>query len=228
MNSPHDPPPRLPDPDPGPDQGHQLARTAVRWTIIGVLISAMLTVVGWVVQARLNQKPDAAGGPSPVVATSGSAGSSRTVPTPADGLTAAERELRDSLNSDQWQRKSCEHDKAPGANAALLCSVTTERGTVKADIVTYPSMDKRRDVYRTYATRLPLGNCDVSRGVQGSWHEKGSTTPTGDMACYTLANGQYLIVCTYYDRPALFQVRYANAEAIIRWWKTLDPVFVTG
>jgi len=57
--------------------------------------------------------------------------SSGTKP-PTDGLTAAERKLRDSLNSDQWQRESCEHDKAPGATAALLCSVTSAGATTKA------------------------------------------------------------------------------------------------
>ncbi|PKV82969.1 hypothetical protein BX283_0451 [Streptomyces sp. TLI_146] len=226
MNRPPDP---QPPPHPDPDRGHLLARTGVRWTIIGVLISAVLTVVGWVVQAQLNHQPHTGGGPSPIVSTASNvSGPSETATPPADGLTTAEHELRDSLNSDQWQRQSCEHDKAPGAKAALLCSVTTEGGTLKADIVTYLSKDKLQEVYRTYARGLPLGNCDVSRNVHGSWHEKDSTMPTGDMACFTLANGQYLITCTYYDRPALFQVRYASAEAITRWWQTLDPVFRTG
>uniref|UniRef100_A0AAU2VG41 Serine/threonine protein kinase n=1 Tax=Streptomyces sp. NBC_00003 TaxID=2903608 RepID=A0AAU2VG41_9ACTN len=227
--SPHDPPPQPPGPPPQPDPGHLLARTGVRWTIIGVLISAVLTVAGWVVQARLTHDDGPGGGASPETsAPTHTPSPGGTTTAPADGLTAAERELRDSLNSDQWQRKSCAHDRAPGSTAALLCAVTAEGITMKADIVLYPSRSKLQEAYQTYASRLPLGNCDVSRNVRGSWHEKGSTLPTGDMVCFTLANGQYVITCTYYERPALFQVKYTDAAAITRWWKTLDPVFTTG
>ncbi|WP_327429694.1 hypothetical protein [Streptomyces sp. NBC_01236] len=200
----------------------------MRWSIISVLLTAMLTVAGWVVQARLNHSDNTGGGPSPGGSpTSHAPRPSGTTP-PTVGLTAAERKLRDSLNSDQWQRESCEHDKAPGATAALLCSVTSGGATTKADIVMYASKSKLQDVYRTYASKYPtLGNCDESQNVHGSWHEKGSTLPTGDMVCFTHTDGQYVITCTYYDRPALFQVRGTDPLAITNWWKTLDPVFTS-
>ncbi|WP_330305451.1 MULTISPECIES: hypothetical protein [unclassified Streptomyces] len=229
--SPYDPPPQPPGP---PDPGHLLARSSVRWSIIGVLLTAILTVAGWVVQARLNHNDESpAGASSSGSPTSQAPGPSGTTTptdslTPADGLTAAERKLRDSLNSDQWQRESCEHDKAPGATAALLCSVTSGGATTKADIVMYASKSKLQDVYRTYASKYPtLGNCDESRNVHGSWHEKGSTLPTGDMVCFTHTDGQYVITCTYYDRPALFQVKGTDPAALTNWWKTLDPVFTS-
>ncbi|MGW2816588.1 hypothetical protein [Streptomyces sp. NPDC001415] len=150
----------------------------MRWTIIGVLISAILTGAGWVVQARLTHDDGSGGGASPET----------SAPT---------------------------HTPGPG-------------GTTTAPAALYPSRSKLQEAYQTYASRLPLGNCDVSRNVRGSWHEKGSTLPTGDMVCFTLTDGQYVITCTYYERPALFQVRYTDAAAITRWWKTLDPAFATG
>lgn len=238
-------PPRPPDPDPG----HLLARSGVRWTIIGIVVSSLLAVVGLVIQTRQGQSGDTTdhslpGGtgttrtPGPNVATtpvdnpaSGPSSSDSATVDPGDGLTAAERALRDSLNGDQWQRDSCEHETAPGATAALKCTVTTTdatAGTVttKADIALYPSKSKLQEVYRSYAAGLPEGNCDQSMNVRGTWHETNAGTPTGDMACYASTATTYVIFCTYYDRPALFQVTGANPAALTNWWHTLDPVFI--
>ncbi|MEU1195504.1 hypothetical protein ABZ446_04705 [Streptomyces sp. NPDC005813] len=243
----HDPQPQPQPPGPPapPDPGHLLARTGVRWTIIGVLVSTLLTVVGLVVQARQGHDDTARGGSSAGSSgTNGGPGPSEVtqpvtasatspVASPPDdgsGLTAAERALRDSLNTDQWRRESCERETAPGATAALKCTVTTSdatAGTVttKADIALYPSRSKLQEVYRSYAANLPEGNCDQTMNVRGTWHENDSSAPAGDMACYTADTTRYVIFCTYYDRPALFQVTGADPAALTSWWHTLDPVF---
>ncbi|MFD3932857.1 hypothetical protein [Streptomyces sp. NPDC058614] len=231
-------PPRPPDPDPG----HLLARRGVRWTIIGVLVTAALGALPLVTQSRQpsNSNVSAGGtGPSGSTTSQGAGPSTSTSPsetTPpadnpdADGLTAADRDLRDSLNTDQWQPQSCEHVTVPGATAGLRCTVTTEDvdlGTVttKAGIAMYPSKSKLQEVYWSYAARLPEGNCDDEQNVRGSWYENDSTTPDGDMACYASSATEYVIFCTYYDRPALFQVTGSDPVALTNWWHGLDPVF---
>lgn len=259
----YDPSPGPPGPA-GPDPGHLLARAGVRWTIIGVVVSTLLAVVGLVVQTRQDHGTGDRGGtvaggavttPAPGPVTGPASTPAATPPPssgvpatpvvdtspgepspdgpsddPGDGLTVAERGLRDSLNSGQWQRESCEHETAPGATAALTCTVTTDSVTAgavtsKADVALYPSRSKLQEVYRGYAGRLPEGNCDQTMNVRGIWHENDSTTPAGDMACYASTATSYVIFCTYYDRPALFQVTGVNPAALTAWWHTLDPVF---
>lgn len=174
--------------------------------------------------------PSPSPSPSPSEVTTPAENPVDPVDPDGDGLTAADRELRDSLNTDQWQPQSCEHVTVPGATAGLRCTVTTDDvdlGTVttKAGIAMYPSKSKLQEVYWSYAARLPEGNCDDEQNVRGSWYENDSTTPDGDMACYAGSATEYVIFCTYYDRPALFQVTGADPEALTNWWHGLDPVF---
>ncbi|MET7476328.1 hypothetical protein ABZT17_18410 [Streptomyces sp. NPDC005648] len=141
-----------------------------------------------------------------------------------DGLTSAERTLRDSLNSEQWQRNSCEHITTPEATAALRCTVSTVVGTAKATITTYPSKSKADEVYQTYTSQLPEQDCSPQGSARTVWREDDSSTATGDMACYW-ASAQYVIFCTYYDRPALFAVTGTNSTGLMTWWRSLQPVF---
>jgi hypothetical protein len=165
-----------------------------------------------------------------------------TTPTPApddtdgteddedDGLTTAQRELRDSLNPAQWRRESCEPYTAPGAEASLRCTVTTQDPTygpltTKASISVYGSKSEAQKVFRDYTAGLPDGNCDQQQNVRGVWSENGSDTPAGDAACYLNTTFQYVITCTYYDRPALFAVTGPDFPALNRWWHGLEPIF---
>ncbi|MEU6143075.1 hypothetical protein ABZ848_22240 [Streptomyces sp. NPDC047081] len=237
-------PPGMPGP-PRPDPDHLLARRSVRWTIIGVVLSTALALIGIFVQTVHSSGGTSGGGSGGTSGgavggnsggtTVGSGGTSTTV-TPSesvdsaddDGLTAAERSLRDSLNSDQWKRESCEHWTAPDATAALRCTVTTLGGTTKAKIATYPSKSKVQEVYLRYTARLAEGNCDTTQNARGTWHENDTSTPAGDMACYWAGAGQYIIFCTYYDRPALFEVDGNDPAALTDWWHTVDPVFTSS
>ncbi|MGI5455799.1 hypothetical protein ACQEWB_21990 [Streptomyces sp. CA-249302] len=242
-------PPGPPGP-PRPDPDHLLARRSVRWTIIGVVLSTALALIGLFVQASQSNGGDSGGGssggsssgggsggsstgasgPGGTTATGGTSSTGRT-PEEAgagdDGLTSAERSLRDSLNSAQWQRDSCEHWTAPDATAALRCTVTTLGGTTKAKIATYPSKSKVQEVYLRYTSRLAEGNCDTTQNARGTWHENDSSTPSGDMACYWSGAAQYVIFCTYYDRPALFEVDGNDPVALTDWWHTVDRVFTS-
>ncbi|MCL6737106.1 hypothetical protein [Streptomyces neyagawaensis] len=147
-----------------------------------------------------------------------------------DGLTTAQRELRDSLNPAQWRRESCEPATAPGAKASLRCTVTTQDPTygaltTKANISVYGSKSEVQKVFRGYTAGLPDGNCDQQQNVRSVWSENGSDTPAGDAACYMNTTFQYVITCTYYDRPALFAVTGPDFSALNRWWHGLDPIF---
>ncbi|MCI3272215.1 hypothetical protein [Streptomyces cylindrosporus] len=239
-------PPGMPGP-PQPDPDHLLARRSVRWTIIGVVLSTALALIGLFVQASQSGGGTSAGGTSggssggnsgdstagsgDTGVTGGTAttvGPSESVDSADDGLTSAERSLRDSLNSSQWQRESCEHWTAPDATAALRCTVSTLGGTTKAKIATYPSKSEVQEVYLRYTARLAEGNCDTTQNARGTWHENDTSTPAGDMACYWAGAGQYTIFCTYYDRPALFEVDGNDPAALTDWWHTVDPVFTSS
>ncbi|MFC8512958.1 hypothetical protein [Streptomyces sp. NPDC057257] len=228
-------PPGMPGPL-RPDPDHLLARRSVRWTIIGVVLSTALALIGLFVQAAQSggrtsgsssggNSGDSTAGSS---ATATTAGPSESVDSADDGLTSAERSLRDSLNSSQWQRESCEHWTAPDATAALRCTVSTLGGTTKAKIATYPSKSEVQEVYLRYTARLAEGNCDTTQNARGTWHENDTSTPAGDMACYWAGAGQYIIFCTYYDRPALFEVDGNDPAALTDWWHTVDPVFTSS
>ncbi|MBZ3907996.1 hypothetical protein [Streptomyces griseiscabiei] len=284
---PPSPGPPLPDPD--ADHGRRTARIAV----ISLVVSSLLTVIGFVVTAATSGKSGSDGGTTVGSTTSGgtggedvdadtggTAGGSTDGASDAggtsgdtagetggetggdtggtdggetdsggtgsagtdsggadggsggggDGLTSAERELRDSLNDGQWTRESCVSQPAPGSDAALTCTVTTETVTMgpvttKASVAVYPSRSKQQEVYRAYGGTLQEGDCSLTWNVRGSWYESDSGDPTGDMSCYTPDGTQYVIVCTYYDRDAIFQVTGSNPAALITWWKGLEPVF---
>ncbi|MEI5527219.1 hypothetical protein WB401_33950 [Streptomyces brasiliscabiei] len=274
---PPSPGPPLPDPD--ADHGRRTARIAV----ISLIVSSLLTVIGFVVTAATSGKSGSDGGTTVGSTTSGGtggedvdadtggtaggstdggsdsggtsgdtdSGGTDTGGTDGggtdggtdggteggsasggggDGLTSAERELRDSLNDGQWTRESCVSQPAPGSDAALTCTVTTETVTMgpvttKASVAVYPSRSKQQEVYRAYGGTLQEGDCSLTWNVRGSWYESDSGDPTGDMSCYTPDGTQYVIVCTYYDRDAIFQVTGSNPAALITWWKGLEPVF---
>lgn len=277
--TPPPPPPGPPLPDPDADHG----RRSVRIAVISLIVSSVLTVVGFVVTAATSGKGGSDGGTtaggsvtggtgdkkvdahtggttgSTDGGTTGSTGSTDggtddttttggtdggtddTTTTggsdpdddtgAGDGLTTAERDLRDSLNENQWTRESCVSEIAPGSDAAVTCTVTTESittgpVTTKASVAVYPSRSKQQEVYRAYGGTLQEGDCSQMWNVRGSWYESDSGDPTGDMSCYTPNGTQYVIVCTYYARDAIFQVMGSDPAALITWWKGLEPVFV--
>lgn len=253
-------PPGSPRPDPGPDHRNariaiiSLIVTSML-TIIGIVVSVVVADKddpsddgrGGGPTARPFQDDTAT--PSPDDTTpepenttpspSPTPTPETTTPTPDaddiedgedDGLTTAQRELRDSLNPAQWRRESCEPDTAPGAEASLRCTVTTQDPTygaltTKASISVYGSKSEAQKVFRDYTAGLPDGNCDQQQNVRGVWSENGSDTPAGDAACYMNTTFQYVITCTYYDRPALFAVTGPDFPALNRWWHGLDPIF---
>ncbi|WP_329411221.1 hypothetical protein OG802_16080 [Streptomyces sp. NBC_00704] len=148
----------------------------------------------------------------------------------ADGLTAAEHELRDSLNSGQWSRESCSHARWQGAKAALFCTVTTVDaygvpGAGKASVVMYGTKYDRDVVFQSYAGRLQPGNCDAQSGVYGTWRENNTGDSAGDVVCFLSDTGQYVFLCSYYDRPALVQISGADRARLVAWWHTMEPVF---
>ncbi|MGW2618573.1 hypothetical protein [Streptomyces sp. NPDC001500] len=148
----------------------------------------------------------------------------------SDGLTAAEHELRDSLNADQWSRESCSHAQWQGAAAALFCTVTTVDaygvpGVGKAGVVMYDTKYDRDVVFQSYAGRLQPGNCDAQSGVYGTWRENNTGGSAGDVVCFLSDTGQYVFLCSYYDRPALVQISGADRARLVAWWHTMEPVF---
>ncbi|MER5595821.1 hypothetical protein [Streptomyces sp. NPDC002265] len=274
---PEPPGPPLPDPD-----AHRLARWGVRWTVIGVVISTVLAVVGLYQTGRFGGEGTQGGGTtgsssSAGTATGGRGGASGDGGTSdsggtsddgggtgdgttgdggtsdagsttdsggasgddgssgdggADGLTDAQRELRDSLNSDQWSRKSCVPDPSPGAKASLLCTVTTkdEYGiprTGKATVATYPSKYARDVVFQSFATRVPPGdNCQTQATGSGIWSENDTPDKAGgDFVCFLTDSGQQVILCSYYDRPSLVQITGPDLASLTAWWRTMEPVF---
>ncbi|MEU4873979.1 hypothetical protein [Streptomyces sp. NPDC021608] len=148
----------------------------------------------------------------------------------SDGLTAAEHELRDSLNADQWSRESCSHAQWQGATAALFCTVTTVDaggvpGAGKASVVMYDTKYDRDVVFQSYAGRLQPGDCDAQNGVYGTWRENNTGGSAGDVVCFLSDTGQYVFLCSYYDRPALVQISGADRARLVSWWHTMEPVF---
>ncbi|WP_340378009.1 hypothetical protein U5640_25215 [Streptomyces sp. SS7] len=147
-----------------------------------------------------------------------------------DGLTLAEHELRDSLNTDQWSRDSCSHTLWQGATAALYCTVTTVdrfgvTGTGKASVVMYETKTDRDRVFQGYAGTLPEGNCEAQINVRGSWSENNTGRAAGDVVCFLSTTGQYVFLCSYYDRPALVQITGPDQSSLTAWWHTMEPVF---
>ncbi|MDX2603001.1 hypothetical protein PV379_38245 [Streptomyces caniscabiei] len=260
-------------PVPGPDGDH--GRRSVRIAMISLVVSSVLTVIGFVVTATTSDRGGgtnggttsgsttttggtdggtdggSAGGDTEGTDSGGTAGATAggtdTSGTDSgggddsgsgsggsegdDGLTTAERDLRDSLNDSQWTRESCVSEIAPGSDAAVTCTVTTEsvtmgQVTTKASVAVYPSRSKQQEVYLAYGGTLQEGDCSQMWNVRGSWYESDSGDPTGDMSCYTPNGTQYVIVCTYYDRNAVFQVMGGDPRTLIAWWKGLEPVFV--
>lgn len=277
-------------PVPGPDGDH--GRRSVRIAMISLVVSSVLTVIGFVVTATTSDRGGgtnggttsgsttttggtdggtsgtdggSAGGDTEGTDSGGTAGAtaggtdtsgtdSGGTDTGAagggdssgggddsgsgsggsegdDGLTTAERDLRDSLNDSQWTRESCVSEIAPGSDAAVTCTVTTEsvtmgQVTTKASVAVYPSRSKQQEVYLAYGGTLQEGDCSQMWNVRGSWYESDSGDPTGDMSCYTPNGTQYVIVCTYYDRNAVFQVMGGDPRTLIAWWQGLEPVFV--
>ncbi|MFF9040218.1 hypothetical protein ACF090_32660 [Streptomyces sp. NPDC014892] len=292
MSQPTPPPGPPPGPPvPGPDGDH--GRRSVRIAMISLVVSSVLTVIGFVVTATTSDRGGAGttggttsgsttttggtdGGDTEGTDSGGTAGAtaggtdtsgtdSGGTDTGAagggddsggggddssggsddgsggsgdgsggsgdDGLTSAERDLRDSLNDSQWTRESCVSEIAPGSDAAVTCTVTTDtvtmgQVTTKASVAVYPSRSKQQEVYLAYGGTLQEGDCSQMWNVRGSWYESDSGDPTGDMSCYTPNGTQYVIVCTYYDRNAVFQVMGGDPRTLIAWWKGLEPVFV--
>ena len=155
-------------------------------------------------------------------------------PTPADspddGLTSAEHELRDSLNSDQWSQDSCTRTVSQGAEAALYCTVTTVDAygvTVagKASVAMYETKTDRDAVFQTYAGSMQEGNCETQINVYGSWSENNTGEAAGDVVCYLSNSGRYVFLCSYYDRPALVQITGPDQTSLVAWWHTMEPVF---
>jgi len=89
---------------------------------------------------------------------------------------------------------------------------------------TYPTRSKVQEVYQRYTAQYTEGDCDTQQNVRGSWHEDNTSNPTGDMACYW-AGTRYVIFCTYYDRPALYEVTGTDPAALTQWWHSMHPVF---
>ncbi|MCX4763051.1 hypothetical protein OG562_19115 [Streptomyces sp. NBC_01275] len=147
-----------------------------------------------------------------------------------DGLTPAEHKLRDALNSDQWSHESCSHAVWAGAEAALYCTVTTVdqygvTGTGKASVVTYPTKYDRDAVFQSYAGRMQPGDCESQTNVYGSWRENNTGVSAGDVVCFLAQSGQYVFLCSYYDRPALVQITGPDQRILAAWWHTMEPVF---
>ncbi|KUN80006.1 hypothetical protein [Streptomyces griseoruber] len=238
---------------PGPPVPDPHARRGVRWTIIGIVISTVIALVSLYFQAQ-QSKGDSADPPTP-----GSSTPAEPVPTPDDespssdppsptpddsgpddssptpysgddGLTLAEHDLRDSLNTDQWSRDSCSHTVWQGATAALYCTVTTVdqfgvTGTGKASVVMYETKTDRDSVFQTYAGNMPEGNCEAQINVRGSWSENNTGQAAGDVVCFLSTTGQYVFLCSYYDRPALVQITGPDQNSLTAWWHTMEPVF---
>ncbi|BBC34252.1 hypothetical protein SGFS_055460 [Streptomyces graminofaciens] len=233
-------PPGPPGPNPGPGNGQRIA-------VISLIVTSALSLIGIGVTWLADRDPDTGPEPKPNTSPTGPTTTRRDDPEPPkpdpstpstevtvvdDGLTDAQRDLRDSLNEDQWQRGSCEPDTTtiPGARAGLLCTVTVQDPTYgaitgKANIALYKSQAEMRSVFKTYTGGLPDGNCDDGVGVHGLWNENDSTTPGGDVACYTNTRMQYVIACTYYERPALLVIMGPDYNSLLTWWHNLEPVF---
>ncbi|WP_416976369.1 hypothetical protein [Streptomyces sp. T028] len=256
--------PTTPPQPPGPPLPDPHAGRALRWTIIGVVISTVIALVSLYFQAQQSQG-DSGDRPTvgssvpvdPVRSHSGeSPGSDPPSPTPDDpgtddpgaddpgaddssptprsgaddGLTPAEHELRDSLNTDQWSRESCSHTLWQGATAALYCTVTTVdqfgvTGTGKASVVMYETKTDRDAVFQSYAGNLPEGNCEAGINVRGSWSENNTGQAAGDVVCFLSTTGLYVFLCSYYDRPALVQITGPDQSGLTAWWHTMEPVF---
>ncbi|AVV41996.1 hypothetical protein PYK79_51780 [Streptomyces sp. ID05-04B] len=148
----------------------------------------------------------------------------------SDGLTADERALRDTLNSDQWSRDSCAHTEWRGADAALYCTVTTVdqygvTGTGKASVIMYGTKSDRDAVFQSYAARLRPGDCEAQTNAYGTWRENNTGDSAGDVVCFLSSTGQYVFLCSYYDRPALVQISGPDHSSLAAWWHTMEPVF---
>jgi hypothetical protein len=119
----------------------------------------------------------------------------------------------------------------PGAKAALFCTVTTtdESGvalTGKASVVTYATKSARDAVFQQYASRVEMGDCETQTNVYGSWAENDSPdVAAGDVVCYLATSGQYVFLCSYYDRPTLVQITGPDHASLTAWWHTMEPVF---
>lgn len=260
--TPPPPPPGPPLPDPDADHG----RRSVRIAVISLIVSSVLTVVGFVVTAATSGKGGSDGGTtagSSVTGgtgdkkadahTGGTTGSTDDGTTGAtdggtedtttggpdthddtgagDGLTTAERDLRDSLNENQWQRDSCRRSTVPYARAALVCTVSAQDAAgfeyaAEVAVTEYPSKDVLRSAFRKYAANLPLGNCDVQQGVQGRWTDGTSSKPIGDTACFINNTGMYDIIRTFYERPVAFEIVGTDPVSLTNWVNALEPVFV--
>ncbi|MFJ8107459.1 hypothetical protein [Streptomyces sp. NPDC096132] len=213
-----------------------------------MVISTVIALVSLYLQAQQSKgdSPDppttSSGTPvEPVRSPSGespssdppSPGPDDSSPTPRsgnDGLTVAEHELRDSLNTDQWSRESCSHTVWQGATAALYCTVTTVdqygvTGTGKASVAMYETKTDRDAVFQTYAGSLPEGDCESQINVRGSWAENNTGQAAGDVVCFLSSTGQYVFLCSYYDRPALVQITGPDQLSLTTWWHTMEPVF---
>ncbi|MEH0444715.1 MULTISPECIES: hypothetical protein [unclassified Streptomyces] len=160
--------------------------------------------------------------------TSGGAGT--TDDSGNDGLTADERALRDTLNTDQWSRDSCAHTEWRGADAALYCTVTTVdqygvSGSGKASVIMYGTKSDRDAVFQSYAARLQPGDCEARTNAYGTWRENNTGDSAGDVVCFLSDTGQYVFLCSYYDRPALVQISGPDHTSLAAWWHTMEPVF---
>jgi hypothetical protein len=231
----------------------------VRIAIISLIVSSLLTVAGIVVSAATSDKggkeprkdptpvgpteivqgvsegknsgdsPTPTPSPSPTPTPSPSPGSEDITVDP-DGLTTAERELRDSLNDDQWQHDSCTRTTVPDAKAALQCTVSVQdtagfEYAMQVAVTEFPTKDDLRSAFRKYAANLQLGNCDVQQGVQGRWTDGTSSKPIGDMACFVNTTGMYDIIRTFYERPVAIEVVGSDPVWLTNWVNTMDPVF---
>lgn len=247
-------PPGAPRPDP-PHPDHRNARIA----IISLIVTSVLTIIGIVVSVVVAGPRDLSGGSTPTVqpethtpkddpvtldpttpdpTTPGEPTTATpeetTTPTPDDseddGLTSAERQLRDSLNDEQWQRESCVSESAAGGDAAVTCAVTSEspitgdRLSMKATVVVYPSKAEQQKEYRSYSGSFPEGSCAESWNVRDSWYESEEGELTGDMVC-SEDGLQYAIVCTYYERDVIFLATGTDPQLLVEWWYGLDPIF---
>ncbi|MFF4589134.1 hypothetical protein [Streptomyces sp. NPDC001388] len=247
--------PSTPPGPPGPTLPDPHTRRGVRWTIIGVVISTAIALISLYLQAQQSRgdqpDPPVTTSSGPAVPVRSPAGESpRTAPSdpppagtpgpadsspeprsgPDDGLTTAEHDLRDSLNTDQWSRESCSHTVWQGATAALYCTVTTVdlygvTGTGKASVAMYATKTDRDSVFQTYAGGLPEGDCEAQVNVRGSWSENNTGQAAGDVVCFLSTTGQYVFLCSYYDRPALVQITGPDQASLTAWWHTLEPVF---
>ena len=155
-------------------------------------------------------------------------------PTPADspddGLSPAEHELRDSLNSDQWSHDSCTHTVWEGAEAALYCTVTTVdvygvTTAGKASVAMYGTKADRDAVFQSYAGSMQEGDCETQINVYGSWSENNTGGAAGDVLCFVSDTGRIVFLCSYYDRPALVQFTGPDQTSLTAWWHTMEPVF---